>query len=352
MELISQFERVKELIKRFHPFTKNITLKKFVNFCLIIFQHTITKNSFVIGYPIELVVDPINVCNLHCPLCPTGQGRKERQRGKMSFNNFKRIVDEIGKYLYRIDLHNWGEPLLNDDIFDIIRYAHYRGIEVRVSTNLNFLDANKVENLVRSGLDELLVSLDGASQETYEKYRVGGDFNKVIKGIKAIIEKKKEVNKFTPFITWQFLVMRHNEHEISKAKKMAKDLGVDRLILSSIRCDMGRGLFWNDETKLEKTKKWLPRNEKYKIYSKKQKGFKNCNFLWVQSVINWNGSVSPCCAVYDEKYDFGNMFYSSFKDIWNNKKYRASRRMVRQKSVCNSDMKTVCSYCIVNGGIK
>ncbi|MBU0744180.1 MAG: radical SAM protein [Gammaproteobacteria bacterium] len=339
------------MIKRF-IFAKNITLKKFVNFCLIIFQHTITKNSFVIGYPIELVVDPIDACNLHCPLCPTGQGRKERSRGKMSFNNFKRIVDEIGKYLYRIDLHNWGEPLLNDDIFDMIRYAHDRGIEVRVSTNLNFLDANKVENLVRSGLDELIVSLDGVSQETYEKYRVGGDFNKVIKGIKAIIEKKKELNKFTPFITWQFLVMAHNESEIPKAYKMAKILGVDKFELLPIHSDMGRELFLDRETRVEIARKWLPHDEKYNMYNIKRKKVypkpKTCSFLWVQSVINWNGSISPCCSVYPEKYDFGNMFDSNFKNIWNNAKYKASRKMVRQRRVHDIDLKTVCADCINN----
>jgi len=306
----------------------------------------------VIGYPIELVVDPVNVCNLHCPLCPTGQGRKERSRGKMPFSNFKRIIDEIGSYLYQIDLHNWGEPLLNEDIFAMIRYAHDRNIRVRVSTNLNFFDENKAEKLVKSGLDDLFVSLDGTSQETYKKYRIRGDFNKVIKGIETIIRKKKELNKCTPHVIWQFLVMKHNEHEIPKAKEIAKDLRVDKLMFLPIHTDMGRELFEDDETKTEKYEEWLPRNEKYNIYNMRAKTRKMrpkiCSFLWVQMVVNWNGSVSPCCSVYEEELDFGNIFDSGIKTVWNNTLYRISRQMVRRRKVCNSDMKTACYYCIKN----
>jgi len=346
------YERLKNLLKSF-IFTKNITPRRFINFCLIIFQHTVTKNSFVIGYPIKLVIDPINICNMHCPLCPTGQGRKERSKGKMVFKNFKKIIDELGHYLYEIDLHNWGEPLMNEEIYAMIDYARKHKISVDLSTNLNFFNEGSAEYLVRSGLNHLIVSLDGASQTTYQKYRIGGNFEQVIENMKMIIQKREELNTSTPFITWQFLVMRHNEYEIPKAKKIAEALGIDRFLLAPLHSDMGRELLESCETKIEKTKEWLPHNVKYSFYnlrnSRKRAQSRTCSFLWIQSVVNWNGSVSPCCAVYEEKYDFGNMFETSFKEIWNNDKYRASRRMIRRKRVDKSSPQTICAHCLTNG---
>lgn len=343
-----------ELAKRF-VFSKNITLRKFLNFCIVSFQHSVTKNSRVIGYPVELVIDPSDICNLHCPLCPTGQGRSDRSKGKMSFDNFRRIIDELGAYLYRVDLHNWGEPLLNDELYRMISYARSHNIQVRVSSNLNIIDRLKAEKLVRSGLDVLIVSLDGASQETYAQYRVGGRFDKVISGIKMITKLKKELNVSKPFIIWQFLVMKHNEHEIPKAKSMTKELAVNQLDLFAIQCDMGRQIFWDDKTRIEKAASWLPSDEEFCVYDlttgKRKNPPKTCNFLWVQSAINWNGSVSPCCALYDEKYDFGNAFTIGFKNIWNNDKYRQARKIVRTKKTTKNDLQNICCYCAKNGFI-
>lgn len=336
-------------------FSKNITFKKFLNFCIVSFQYSIIKPTRVIGYPVELVIDPCDICNLHCPLCPTGQGRSNRSKGKMSFKNFRRIIDELGAYLYRVDLHNWGEPLLNDELYRMISYAKASNIEVRVSSNLNVIDQVKAEKLVRSGLDVLIVSLDGASQETYMQYRIGGSFDKVTNGIKMIAELKSKLSTSKPFIIWQFLVMRHNEHEISQLKGIARELGANQVDIWAIRCDMGREIFWDDKMRLEKTAKWLPRNEKFHIYDlatgMRKNRPKTCNFLWVQSAINWNGSVSPCCALYDEKYDFGNAFDISFKNVWNNDKYQQARKIVRTKKNNKSDLQNVCYYCLKNGFI-
>jgi radical SAM protein with 4Fe4S-binding SPASM domain len=326
-----------------------------MNFCLVSFQSFIAKNSCVVGYPLELVMDPSNICNLHCPLCPTGQGRSDRSKGKMSFNNFKRTIDELGRYLYRIDLHNWGEPLLNPDLFKMIAYAHVHGIEVRVSSNLNAIDQTKAEKLVKSGLDVLIVSLDGVSQETYSKYRVGGSFEKVTNGIKTIITIRNELGVSKPLIVWQFLVMKHNEHEISKAKVYSEQLAVNKLDLWAIRCDMGREIFWDDKTKIERTADWLPKNENFLMYDlathKRKIKPRTCNFLWVQAAINWNGSVSPCCALYEEKYDFGNAFSDGFMQVWNNNKYRQARKVVRTKKLVQDRQLIACCFCVKNGFI-
>lgn len=146
--------------------------------------------------------------------------------------------------------------------------------------------------------------------------------------------------------------MKHNEHEISLAKKIAKALAVDQLDFFAIRCDMGREIFWDGETRFKSTRKWLPRNERFCIYDlttgKRKNPPNTCNFLWTQSAINWNGSVSPCCGLYDEKYDFGNAFCTGFKNIWNNDKYRQAREIVRTKKIGKSDFQNVCSNCVKN----
>jgi MoaA/NifB/PqqE/SkfB family radical SAM enzyme len=341
-----------DLAKRF-VFSKNVTMRRFLNFCIITIQYLTIKPTRVIGYPVELVIDPSDICNLRCPLCPTGQGRNDRSKGKMSFTNFRNIINELGPYLYRIDLHNWGEPLLNDEIYQMIRYAKIFNIEVRVSSNLNTINRANAENLVASGLDVLIISLDGASQETYVQYRIGGQFNKVLDNIKMISESKQKLHTSKPFMIWQFLVMEHNEHEIFLAKKIAKDFFVGQLDFFGIHCDMGREIFWNSKARFENTRKWLPHNERFCIYDLATGERKNppntCNYLWTQSAINWNGSVSPCCGLYDEKFDFGNTLPLGFKSIWNNSKYRQARQIVRTKKIGNSDYPNVCSHCVKNG---
>ena len=336
------YERIKDLLHKF-IFTRSITLRKFVNFCLVIFQHQFLKNSSVIGYPIELVIDPCNICNLLCPLCPTGQGKNERSRTKLSLSNFKGIIDELGAYLYRIDLHNWGEPLLNEEIYDMINYAHLHHVKVDVSTNLNRFDEEAAKKLIKSGLDHLIISLSGTDQETYQRYHIGGDFQKVLAGTEMLVRRKEELQSKKPAITWRFLVMRHNEHQIAVVQKIAHHLGLG-FELMAIHGDMGMELFWGKNRRLEAAADWLPLNGKYGLSS-----MKPCAFLWVQAVINGNGAVSPCCAVYPAEYDFGNMFSDGgFKKIWNNENYRTARRIIREKKTRSSeDMRNICAHCLV-----
>ena len=162
-----------------YVFNKYIGLKKLSNFFVIGIQHQFLKNSKIVGYPTRLVIDPINLCNLKCPLCPTGQGKTGQPKGRMKLSDFKKIIDELGDYLYEIDLFNWGEPFLNNKIYEIINYAHQKRIQVNISSNLSSFDKKNAKKLVESGLDNLIVSLDGASQESLTKYRCGGDFEKI-----------------------------------------------------------------------------------------------------------------------------------------------------------------------------
>ncbi len=330
--------------------SKRYAVPKIANFLLILLQERILKASYVIGYPYYLTVETGNICNLRCPLCPTGQKKDGREAGFMSFDSFRSIIDKLAPYLITLELYNWGEPFLNKDIFKMIHYAHQKGITVHVSSNLNYFNETMAEELTKSNLDLLLVSLDGASQESCSKYQVGINFDKVMGNIRMILEKRGKL----PRILWKFIVTKHNEDEIPKAKEMAQRMGIDQLEFVPITCDLAEEVFWDNRSQFENIKEWLPKDEKYSRYDRKRNGKKIsrrnfCSFLYARSVIYWNGSVSPCCATWYEKYDFGNVFESGFKNVWNNQKYRASRRVITKGKEGN--IRTVCNICKKNGAM-
>jgi radical SAM protein with 4Fe4S-binding SPASM domain len=335
-------------------FTRYFGIRKFLNAALLYTQFSFFKNSRVIGYPLKLSIDPSSICILHCPLCPTGQGKDGRTRGKMTLENFKKIVDDTGPYLYEIDLNKWGEPFLNEDIFDMVAYAHKKRIKVNIPSNFNVkLSEEDAEKLILNGLDRLHVSLDGLTQKVYETYRVGGNLKTVIENIKLIVRKKKELNKTNPTIILQFLVMRHNEHQLPNLEEFTKKIGADEFLIAGVRSSMEREVYETDKDKIEKTMNWLPKNEKYSRYDYEKKvrkiRKKYCYFPWFVSVINWNGSVSPCCGTYYEKEDFGNILKEgNFKKIWNNEKYQSARNAIARKKF---KVANVCLNCLRTGFI-
>jgi len=178
------------------------TPRKLLNVALIKVQHWLRRDR-VIGMPAKYFIDPINVCNLRCPLCPTGRGVLARSRGRMTLADLKQIVHEIAPYAYRVELYNWGEPLLHPDIFDMIKYISQQRIMVGLSSNLNILDANKAQQLVDSGLAQLVVSIDGATQESYAAYRHQGKLDDVLSNLQLLLETRRALKRRTPFVIWR-----------------------------------------------------------------------------------------------------------------------------------------------------
>ena len=334
---------------------RKISFRRLLNLIVVYFQWKIFRTKKTYGYPFKLIVDPSSICQLHCPLCPTGQGDQSRGRGFMDLVKYKGLIDEVSSYVIFIDLFNWGEPLLNKKLPDMIRYASKKGLVTRINTNLNFFSRKMAKDLVESRPDVLIVSLDGASQETYSKYRKGGNFDEVIIHIQWIVEEKKKQKTKKPFLVWQFLAMKHNEHEIPTAKKIALEIGVNQVVLHPVRCDMGKEIFMTDEEKIKKTEAWLPAEDTLSRYDyqKKQRklNYKYCHHLWTKSTVNWDGSVSPCCGIYDKKHDFGNAFEEkSFKSIWNNQKFQRAREIIAKQEKGAKD-NIVCRACLKTGYI-
>ena len=236
----------------------------------------------------------------------------------MRFEDYKKIIDEMKDVLQLVLLWNYGEPFLNKEIFNIVQYTKKHGIRVETCTNANFLNEKMAERIVDSGLNKITIPIDGTTQKSHSIYRVGGKLDKVISGIKLLVEKRG--NKNTPEINVDFIVMKHNEKEIPAIKDLVDSLGVDHLNFKTL----------NVYGDFKLGKEFLPKGKKFSRYSSKKSNVdsKFCPRLWDSSVINWDGSVSPCCYDFDCNYNFGNVFEKGFKKIWNNKKYVSFRKQI------------------------
>jgi radical SAM protein with 4Fe4S-binding SPASM domain len=273
----------------------------------------------------------------------------------MSFADFKKIIDETGDYLYEVALYNWGEPFLNKEIYRMIELLKAKKIRVTANSNLNVkFTEEEVDNMVKSGLDVLIVSMDGITQKTYAKYRVNGNLELVKKNAKMISDAKKRLGSKKPELIWQFLVNKFNEHEVPHLEGVKRELGFDALWLGRLRCDMDKEIFMSQEERYDNVKDFLP-SDRYSRYDQQKKVEKSnvnfCYFLWTTSAINSDGSVSPCCALYNQDYDFGNVFESgqNFRKIWNNENYVESRKIVLGEP---TGKKTVCRVCAMHGFIQ
>lgn len=325
-----------------------IPISKLTNYLKVKYSYLI-KSPKVYGYPTSIRIEPTNICNLNCPLCPSGE--LTRPKGFMKLSDFKKIIDELYPYLFTLSFWNYGEPLMKNEFYDMIKYAKDKGIHVTTSTNGHFFTSNeKVKRLINTGLDVVIVSMDGATSATYDKYRVNGDVDKVLDGLKRLVKIKKELNSKTPFIQLQFIVMKFNEYEIPFIKGLAKEIGVDELLLKTVNLNMDyakRGSELIDDF-LKKTK-YLPTNEAYSRY-KQEAEISNrvdinklsCPSVYFGSVINWDGSVSPCCNDADSSINFGNCLEEGFMNIWNNDKYVNFRKMLNK----NKGSIPLCKFCI------
>lgn len=292
------------------------------------------------GLPISISFEPTTSCNLRCPECPSGLRAFTRPTGMLEENFFKRTIDEIYRELLYLIFYFQGEPYLNPSFLDMVKYASEKGIYTATSTNAHYLTDDAAKKTVESGLDRLIISIDGTTQETYQQYRVGGNIEKVIAGAKNIVKWKKELNSKTPFVFFQFLVVRHNEHQIDEIKKLAKEIGVDDVRLKTAQVYD----YENDPNRL------IPQNEKYSRYVKNSDGtFKaknklanHCWKLWHANVITWDGLVVPCCFDKDAMHQLGNLKMQSFKQIWQNDNYKQFRTDL-MKSRKNIDICANCS---------
>ncbi|OIR12060.1 coenzyme PQQ synthesis protein E [mine drainage metagenome] len=292
------------------------------------------------GYPISISFEPTTSCNLRCPECPSGLREFTRPTGMLQKNFFFQTIDEIYKDLSYLIFYFQGEPFLNVDFLEMVQYAHNKGIYTATSTNAHYLNDEKARQTVESGLDRLIISIDGTTQDVYQQYRVGGNLDKVLEGARNIVKWKKELKSKTPFVFFQFLVVKPNEHQIEEIKKLGKVVGVDQVRFKTAQVYD----YENDPNQL------IPSNEKYSRYKKDKNGKLKIksglnNHCWKLShanVITWDGLVVPCCFDKDATHQLGNLEIQSFKQVWKNDNYKQFRMEI-MKSRKNIDICANCS---------
>lgn len=277
------------------------------------------------GLPVSISIEPTTSCNLRCPECPSGLRSFTRPTGMLQNDLYKKIIDELEHSLLYLIFYFQGEPYLHPHFFELIQYAQQKKIYTATSTNAHYLDDKKAEMTVKSGLDRLIISIDGTSQETYESYRIGGKLDKVIEGTKNVIKWKKKLKSKTPHVIFQFLVVRPNEHQIEEVQQLAKELGVDEVGLKTAQI-----YDYEDGSPL------IPTIDKYSRYKKLSNGkyeIKNgladsCWKMWHSCVVTWDGKVVPCCFDKDAHYTLGSTETQSFKDVWTNQAYQNFRQQL------------------------
>jgi len=270
------------------------------------------------GLPISLSIEPTTACNLRCPECPSGLRSFTRPTGKLSPELFQKLMDEIGDTLFYLIFYFQGEPYLHPQFLDMVKIAADKRIYTATSTNAHFLNEEMARRTVESGLDRLIISIDGATQETYESYRKSGELEKVLAGTREIIKWKKKLKSRTPHVLWQFLVVKPNEHEIPKIKQLAKEYGVDRVAFKTAQI-----------YDYENGNELIPTNLHYSRYqpngdgtwSIKNKLLDECWKMWHSAVVTWDGKVIPCCFDKDAHHVMGNTADNNLSEIWQSEAY-------------------------------
>ena len=298
-----------------------------------------TREPVQWGMPVSVSFEPTTSCNLRCPECPSGLRAFTRPTGMLEKNFFKETINDIHKELLYLIFYFQGEPYLNTGFLEMVKYASSKGIYTATSTNAHYLTDEAARKTVESGLDRLIISIDGTTQDVYQQYRVGGKLDKVIEGAKNIVRWKRELKSKTPFVFFQFLVVKPNEHQIEEIKAIAKEIGVDEVRFKTAQVYD----YENDPNKLITT---LDKFSRYKknadgTYYPKNKLANHCWKLWHANVITWDGIVVPCCFDKDAMHQLGNLKNESFKNIWQNSNYKQFRGEL-MKSRKNID---ICSNC-------
>ena len=309
-------------------FLKKTTFRRVVNALSVYLSFYLSKWRGVpkqMGKPMAIAIEPTTACNLRCPECPSGLRQFSRPVGNLKPDFYKKVIDQIWRETFYLTFYFQGEPYINPGFLEMVKYASDRNMYTTTSTNAHFLSEENAKKTIESGLDRLIISIDGTTQETYENYRVGGKLEKVIEGTKNIVKWKKAMKSKTPHVIFQFLVVKPNEHQIDEVHKLADELGVDEVKLKTAQV-------YNFEDGNE----LIPENDKYSRYRKLKNGKyeiknsleNNCWKLWHSCVITWDGKVIPCCFDKDATHQLGTLESNEFESIWFSEKYNAFREQL------------------------
>jgi radical SAM protein with 4Fe4S-binding SPASM domain len=279
----------------------------------------------------------------------------QRPSGFMDVALYRRLLDEIGDYLFLILFWDWGEPFLHPSAFEMIADAHRRGIKIISSTNGHpFVDPRIADNAIQSGLDTLIFAIDGISQDTYERYRRRGDLEKALEGIRTVVDRKRALRSATPLVNFRFIAMKHNEHEIDRLQPFVRGLGADVLTLKTLNPSANNTYGDNEAGPRNEAGSLLPQSPSYRRFAYDESGTpvrlarNPCRNPWNSATVHWNGNVCPCTYDYDDRFVMGNLKNRSFRDIWIGEEYRGFRNRLRRNDSSHYFCRE-CSYAFKGG---
>ena len=292
------------------------------------------------SHPMTLAVEPTTACNLRCPECPSGMRSFTRPTGKARLEEFEALLEQVHRRLIYLILYFQGEPFLHPDFERIVAAAHRYGVYTITSTNGHFLTPERCKAVIEAGLDRLIISVDGVTQESYARYRRRGDLERVIEGIRTLHAMRQRLGRTNPRIVVQFIVFGTNEHELSAMRRAYKLWGADDLAIKTAQVyDYIRG------------NPLIPRDERYSRYRRRPDGsyevkyryrrHRHCWKMWHSAVVTWDGRVVPCCFDKDAEHVLGILTQRSFEDIWRGASYRAFRRRL----IDSRSHFTMCKNC-------
>jgi len=238
---------------------------------------------------------------------------------------YKDLVDQLADQLIYLYFYFQGEPYLHPEFTELVKYASKKKIYSVTSTNGHYLNDENAKKTIESGLDRMIISIDGTTQETYESYRIGGRLDKVLKGAETMVNWREKLGAKNPHLIFQFLVVRPNEHQVDEVHRLAKQIGVDEVLLKTAQIydyEQGNNL--------------IPTTDKYSRYAQqpdgtyqiKNKLLNHCWKLWHSCVVTWDGDVVPCCFDKDAAHKKGNLKETSFRDIWEGEDYTQFRSAI------------------------
>ncbi len=322
-------------------FLSKLTTAKIVNMLSVWISYQLTRwtgKPIQWGTPMTISIEPTTACNLRCPECPSGLRSFTRDTGNMKDDFYRNFLDALHRKITWLIFYFQGEPYIHPKFLDMVRYAHRKGIYTITSTNGHFLHPENARRTVESGLDRILISIDGATQKVYEQYRREGHLETVLEGARNLVQAKREAHSATPHIVFQMLVVRPNEHQIAEVKRLAREIGVDEVKLKTAQV-----------YDYENGNELIPTQARYSRYAPlpggkwtvKNKLLNHCWKLWHACVITWDGMVVPCCFDKDAAHRLGDLRQQSFIDIWKGTAYRGFREQLLR----GRDQIAICTNC-------
>lgn len=287
-----------------------------------------THKTFLKSRPFLIRLNTSAICNLKCPCCRTKESfnlkpGQSREPYLMSLEIFEKVLSQTRSLTQRMSFHITGEPMMNTKLFEMIKMAHKQKIFTYFCTNYNLMTEAHLSQIFESGLDKLRICFDGFSQDAYNKYRVGGNVEKLKQAIAMTMKEKRQRKASRPVVEVQIIRFLHVQPELSQIKQFCDEHGVDRIFSIPDGCNFDG-------------------SHKLTVQGKPYTG---CFWPWVSMIVDSDGSVYTCGQGFDNMTPFGNVKTDTIDSIWNNELYKETRQFLSGKSNKKEDLNLFCNNC-------